>query len=143
MQSLLPEIRDQLQALSGLHRKSDAYVTPHENWMPTGTRQPCVGIKDAGTSRRELGCGALELRMSVALACFVHMAGEGETPLCGDAGLFMLADAATDLLLAGWLDVAGCQALTVGNDRPSEMFQADNGQFLVKMVRTVVYTVER
>lgn len=143
MQNLLPIIRQTLEVLPQLPRKSDCYITPHVNYMPTGTRQPCIGIKDGGTSRRELTCGGIEVEARVDLACMVLMSGDGETPMCGDAGVFALADDATALLLTGWLDLSGCQGVEMGPDKPTELYQAENGQFLIKLVRTMVYTMHR
>ena len=142
MQTLLPLIRQTLEGMAALNRRSDCYITPHPNWMPTGTRQPSIGIKDGGVRKKELSCGALELTMNVDLVVMVHMAGEGETPICGENGVFALADQAVELLM----DAAppeGLQGFSIGQDRPTELYQAASGQFLIKLVRTVVFTVER
>lgn len=143
MNRLLPEIRTALQGMTRFSRASDCYITPHENWMPTGTRQPCIGIKDGGTVRRELTCGLVELTATVALVGFVRMTADGETAVCGDAGIFPLLDEAAALLLASWTAVEGCQGLEVGPDRPSELYQAENTQWIVKLVRSMVYTIQR
>lgn len=143
MQTLLPALCRSLELLPQLARKSDCYITPHPNYMPTGTRQPCIGIKDGGASRSELSCGGIELTARVELVCMVSMAGTGEAPMCADTGVFCLADAATTLLLNDWLDLPGCQGMEIGSDRPTELYQADNGQFLIKLVRTLIYTLHR
>lgn len=142
MQTLLPLVRQALEGMPALNRRSDCYITPHANWMPTGTRQPSIGIKDGGVLRREQSCGAVELTMTVDLVVMVHMAGEGETPICAESGVFALADQAMELLLTATA-LEGFQGLTIGPDRPTELYQAASGQFLIKLVRTMIYTIER
>lgn len=144
MRILLPLIRAALQqGLTQLPRRSDCYVTPHANYMPTGTRQPSLGIKDGGVGRREQTCGVMELSATVELVGFVRMSADGEAAMCSDDGVMALLDDAVALLAAHADTMDGVQGFTVGADRPSEMYQADNNQWLVKLVRTVTYTIER
>ena len=110
----------------------------------TGTRPPCVGIVPGPVARRELSCSALELTLQVQLALFADMATDGEAPLLHeDNGIYLLADDASTRAMEGALDIDGCQALTIGSDARPELFQATTGQMLVRLVRTLVYTVER
>jgi len=143
MQTLLPAIRDVLQNLTQLPRKGDCYITPHVGYMPTGTIQPCLGIKDAGVTREELAGGMVELTMKVDLAGFVKMAIDGGEVICGEKGLYQLLDAAIGLLGDGDLGLAGFQGMWIGPDRPSELFKTGNNQWLVRLVRTVIFTMER
>ena len=144
MQYLLPALKANLQTLPQLHRLSDVYITPSVNWMPTGTRPPCVGIVPGPVARRELSCSALELTLQVQLALFADMATDGEAPLLHeDNGLYPLADDASSRAAEGALDIDGCQALTIGADAKPDLFQAPTGQMLVRLVRTLIYTVER
>ena len=144
MQYLLPLIRDQLQTLPQLRRLSDVYITPSINWLPTGTRPPCVGIVPGPVARRELSCSAMELTLQVQLALFADMATDGEAPLLHeDNGLYLLADDASTRAAEGALDIDGCQGMTIGADARPELFQATTGQMLVRLVRTLIYTVER
>ncbi len=139
----MPAIRESLQTIPLLKRKSDCYITPHENWMPTGTGQPCIGIKPAGGQRTDLTCGAAEFSASIMLAGFVRMAQEGESPVCGEAGVYALLDAASERLLAGWAAIDGCQGLEIGPDGPTDLYVSENALGLVKLVRTVVCTIQR
>ena len=144
MQYLLPALKANLETLPQLHRLSDVYITPSVNWMPTGTRPPCVGIVPGPVTRRELSCSAMELTLQVQLALFADMAQDGETPLLHeDNGLYLLADDASSRAMEGALDIDGCQGLTIGDDARPELFQATTGQYLVRLVRTLVYTIER
>ena len=144
MQYLLPHLLANLQTLPQLRRLSDAYITPSPGWMPTGTRPPCVGIVPGPVARRELSCAALELTLQVQLALFADMATDGEAPLLHeDNGIYLLADDASTRAMEGALDIDGCQALTIGGDARPELFQATTGQMLVRLVRTLIYTVER
>jgi len=140
MQTLLPAIKNVLQTLPQLPRRSDCYITPHVNYMPTGTRQSCLGIKDGGVIREEQASGVLELTMRVELAAFVRMTADG-----GEAvtGLYQFMDDASDLLMHNDLGLADIDKVEIGPDRPTEMFQAENKQWIVKLVRTMIYTLER
>ena len=144
MQYLLPHLLANLQTLPQLRRLSDAYITPSPGWMPTGTRPPCVGIVPGPVARRELSCAALELTLQVQLALFADMATDGEAPLLHqDNGIYLLADDASTRAMEGALDIDGCQGLTIGDDARPELFQATTGQMLVRLVRTLIYTIER
>lgn len=140
MQTLLTAIRNVLQTLPQLPRRSDCYITPHVNFMPTGTRQPCLGIKDGGVIRDEQPGEMVELTMKVDLVAFVRMTADG-----GEAvvGLYQFMDDASDLLMHNYLGLADINQVQIGPDRQTEMFQAENNQWIVKLVRTVIYTLER
>jgi len=143
MKTLLPAIQTTLQTMSQLERRSDCYLTPHANYMPTGTRQPCIGIKDAGTIRQELAGEVLELKARVELVGFVKMTGDGSACLCGTDGVFQLLDDAAGLLRNNHLSLTDVQRVEIGPDRPSELFRAENNQWIVKLSRTMIYTLER
>lgn len=143
MQTLLPAIRTALQALSQLPRASDCYITPHVNFMPTGTRQPCLGIKDGGMQREELAGEMLQLTARVELAGFVKMSGDGGEAICTSSGVYELLDDASDILTNNYLGLSDIIRVQIGPDRPSELFQTDNKQWIVKLVRTMIYTLER
>ncbi|KJR98788.1 MAG: hypothetical protein VR65_20010 [Desulfobulbaceae bacterium BRH_c16a] len=140
MQILLPAIKNVLQTLPQLPRRSDCYITPHVNYMPTGTRQPCLGIKDGGVTREEQPGEMVELTMRIELAAFVRMTTDG-----GEAvvGLYRFMDDASDLLMHNHLGLTDIDQVQIGPDRPTEMFQAENKQWIVKLVRTMSYTLER
>ena len=140
MQTLLPAIRSVLQTLPQLPRRSDCYITPHVNYMPTGTSQPCIGIKDAGVARSEEAGEMLELTMKVELAGFVKMTADGGKAV---SEVYKLLDAASALLMNNHLGLTDIDRVQLGPDRPTELFRADNNQWIVKLVRTIVYTVER
>ena len=143
MNILLPIIRETLQTMPLLKRKGDCYITPHENWMPTGTGQPCIGIKYMGGQRSELSCGVIELAPTIALVGFVRMTADGEAAICGDAGLSILLDAASERLLAAWTQIDGCQGLEIGPDGPTDLYVSENSLGLVKLVRTINITMQR
>lgn len=143
MNLLLPAIRDILQTVPLLKRKGDCYITPHENWMPTGTGQPCLGIKAAGRKPTELTCGLSEFTGIVSLVGFVRMAADGETPVCGEAGAYALIDAAAERLRDTWQEIAGCEGLDIGEDSPTDLYVSENSLGLVKLVRTVHYSIRR
>jgi hypothetical protein len=143
MQTLLPAIQAVLQGLLQLPRRGDCYITPHLNYMPTGTRQPCIGIKDGGISRVELAGEEMELTARVDLAGFVRMTGDGFEAVCGPSGVYQLLDDATAELINNRLGLADVLRVQIGTDKPTELFQADNKQWIVKLVRTLVYTLER
>lgn len=140
MHTLLTAIQDILQNLPQLPRKSDCYVTPHVNYMPTGTRLPCLGLKDGGINRAELAGEMAELSMKVLLVGFVNMKTDGGKVM---SEIYELLDDATAMLVGADLGIAGMAGPDVGPDSPSEMFLADNKQWIVKLVRTLTYTVDR
>jgi len=141
---LLPEVQAVLRRMARFNRPSDCYITPHENWMPTGTRQPCIGIKDAGITRMELTCGIIELTATVDLVGFARMTVDGGTAIVGNEGVFPLLDEASALLSTFWdQGFTGIQGVKIGMDRPTELYQAENTQWIVKLVRTMIYTVQR
>lgn len=143
MQTLLPKIRARLQGLPWLKRRQDVYVTPYENFMPTGTRPPCLGIVPGPVTRRELAGEMVERQLTVRLAAYVPLTGDGEGVLCdAGTGVYPLLDGACALLTGSGLDVPGLQLVRIGGDRGSELFQTDNKTWLVKVVRDVLCTVE-
>lgn len=139
---LLQDIRSMLESVSLLKRKSDCYITPHENWMPTGTNQPCIGIRFGGAQRAELACSVSELTVTIQLIGFVRMTADGETAVCGEAGAWALQEAATGVLQSRWGELDGCQGLVIGSDTPTDLYVSENALGLVKLVRTVVCTLE-
>lgn len=144
MNILLPEIRTILQTLPMLKRQGDCYITPHENWMPTGTGQPCIGIKAAGGKRAELICGLSEFDGIINLAGFVRMTADGEAAVCGDVGVYALINAATERLTGTWQEIVGCEGLEIGEDgNGTDLFVSENALGLVKLVRTVKYSIRR
>lgn len=142
MMELLPDIRDMLGSVSLLKRKSDCYITPHENWMPTGTNQPCIGVRFGGSQRAEMACGVSELTVTIQLVGFARMTADGETAVCGEAGVYALMEAATGVLQSRWGELDGCQGLVIGSDTPTDLYVSENALGLVKLVRTVVCTLE-
>lgn len=140
MDALLPVIREALSGLPQLNRRSDCYVTPHENYMPTGTRLPCLGIKDAGGVPEEIGGGMIELTAKVSLVGFVKLTVDGELAV---VEVFNLVRAAKDLLKDNALGMADFRRVQIGAFRPTELFQADNNQWMVKLVSSLIYTLER
>ena len=143
MNILLPAIRETLQTIPLLKRRGDCYITPHENWMPTGTGQPCIGIKAEGVLRTELTCGVGEFAASISLAGFVRMTQDGESPICGEAGVYALLDAASERLAGAWTRYVGCQGLEIGPDGPTDLYVSENSLGLVKLVRTINITMQR
>jgi len=141
MKTLLPAIRSVIQGV--MPRPSDCYITPNVNYMPTGTRQPCIGIKDAGISREELAGEMVEITATVELVGFVQMSEDGFTALCGNGGVFQLLDTATDALINNLLGLPDVQRVEIGQDSPSTLSTTDTNQFLVMMTRTLIYTLER
>lgn len=143
MRILLPSIKTVLKELPLLQRKSDCYITPHVNWMPTGTRFPCLGIKDGGMARQELAGDMLELTATINLVAFTPITADGGDAVCGQVGVLAILNAAVSLLIDNHLGMTEIQRMAIGADMPSELYQAENNQWIVKMVRTVVYTMER
>jgi hypothetical protein len=111
--------------------------------MPAGTRLPSLGVKDAGMIRQELAGEMLEITARVDLVGFVNMTADGAEAICGTTGVCQLLDAATVMLTNNRLGLADVQRVEIGPDTPTELFQADNNQWIVKLVRTLVYTLER
>jgi hypothetical protein len=142
MRVLLPAVQDALQTLALLHRESDCYLTPHANWLPTGVRFPCLGIKDGGVIREELGGEMIGLTMTVELVAMTLLPADG-SGFVGEQSTFALLDAAGQRLIYNLLQVPGATGVSIGNDLPSELFRSDNNQWIVKLVRRVIYTVER
>lgn len=142
MRVLLPAVQTALQTLSLLHRESDCYLTPHANWLPTGVRFPCLGIKDGGVIREELAGEMVGLTMTVELVTMTLLPADG-SGFVDEKSAFALLDAAEHVLVYNLLEVPGATGVSVGNDLPSELFRSDNNQWIVKLVRRMVYTIER
>lgn len=144
MQTLLPAIKTALHVMPQLNRRSDCYITPEVNWMPTGTRQPCIGIKDGGIEREELAGEMAELTAKVLIVGFVKLpVSDGFVAICDTKGVYPLLDAATTILRNNYLGLTDVMRIQIGPDRPTEAFMAENKQWLVKLVRTLIYTLER
>lgn len=142
MRVLLPAVQLVLKDLPLLRRASDCYLTPDINWLPTGVRFPCLGIKDGGVIREELAGEMIGLTMTVELVGMTLLPADG-SDLVGEAGSFALLDAAQQLLVFDLLGVSGATGVSIGNDLPSKLFRSDNNQWIVQLVRRMVYTIER
>jgi len=120
-----------------------AYITPDNRWRPHGTTHPCVGVHDAGLSREEELGEMVEIIAAVEISGFVALTDDGESSITGDTGVYALLDEATELLNNNLLGKTDIQRVQIGDDSPSEIYQASEDTWLVRVSRTLIYTIER
>lgn len=143
MKTLLPAIKTALQAHDIITVDNDIYITPDTKWRPEGTGTPCIGIHDGGMVREELGGNYWEITATVDIAAFAALTGNGADALCETEGIYSILDGATLILVDNLLSVAGVQAVQVGNDSPSSIYQGPDDTWLVTITRSYIYTIER
>ena len=141
MKTLLPAIKTALHAHTIVTTDSDIYITPDVRWRPEGTGTPSIGIHDAGMQREELAGEYWEMTATVELAAFVSLSSNGSDSICGTSGLYAILDAAVAILNDNMLSVSGLISIQVGNDSASSIVAEGDG--LVTMTRTLIYTIER
>jgi hypothetical protein len=143
MQTLLPAIQARLERLDSLSKRQQAFVSPFENFMPTGSRPPCIGIVPGVVRRTELGGEAMEIELSVLLVGFVLLDNSGQW-LVAEDGVYGLLDQAVEAVGKDQLttEVTGLLWGRVGTDRRSELFVTENKLWIVKVVRELIYTKE-
>lgn len=143
MKTLLPAIKTAIQGLSLLVSTSNAFITPHVGWRPEGTGSTCIGIHDAGTIRAELAGNMIEQVSTVDIAAFVPLGADAKDAITGASGAFALLDAATDILKRNRLSISEVQSVEIGKDSQSELYQASESLWLVRICRQFIYTLER
>ena len=143
MRLLLPAIVTALAGLKLDGESVDSYITPDPRWRPYGTTHPCIGIHDAGLSREEEAGEMVEIIAAVELSGFVALTEDGAESITGDTGVYALLDEATELLNNNLLGTTDIQRVQIGEDSPSEIYQATEDTWLVRVSRTLIYTIER
>ena len=139
MNELLAAARAALQTLSEV-RERDVFITSHPNFIPTGVRQPCIGIKDGKITRKELAGSMLEETLLLDCIGMVKVSGDG---LTGDSGILQLITAIETKLDQNTLGLPGMEFAWSPSETPSKMFFSDNKQCLVQKTITFQYTRER
>jgi hypothetical protein len=139
MNELLLAVKTELRTLSGV-RGRDVFITPHVNFIPTGVRQPCIGIKDGKVVRNELAGGMVEETLFVDCVAMVKVRRDGIT---GDAGVLALVKRIEAVLDQNTLGLAGMEYAWSLSDTASKMFSSDNKQWLMQKIITFQYTRER
>jgi len=139
MNELLQAVRDSLQTLGGI-RARDVFVTPHPNYIPTGVKQPCIGIKDGKITRKELTAGMIEETLQVVCFPMTKVSGDG---LTDEGGLLSLEKAIEEKLDQNLLDLPGMEYAWSPGSGESKMFYTDNKQWLNQKAITMEYTRER
>lgn len=138
---LLRAVKAALQAADIVAPRS-VFFTPHENFFPTGTRCPAIGIKEGKSVTTELPGDYINQVMEVKLISWVSMTVDGEEAVVGDDGIIALAMATQRVLDGNRLDLPEVHhARLVGSD-PSIPFVTDNKQWLVKKTTTIQYDME-
>lgn len=82
----------------------------------------------------------MELTARVDLAGFVRMSADGAEAM---RSVYQLLDDAVEILKNNYLSTVDVMRIQIGPDRPTELYQAENNQWIVKLVRTIIYTLER
>jgi len=139
MNELLQAVRNSLQTVGGL-RARDVFITPHPNYIPTGVKQPCVGVKDGKITRKELAGGMVEETLQVICFPMVKVSGDG---LTGADGLLSLEKEIVNHLDQNLLNLPGMEYAWSPGSGESKMFFTDNKQWLSQKPITMEYTRER
>ena len=140
MKDLLTAIQTQLRTDLTYIRDSDIYITPHENYIPSQVRPPCVGIKDGTTGRRELAGGMMEYTLGVMIIVFVDLL-KAEAAIMGDTatgkkGVLEIADGIHASLDENLLDISGMQEATSDpTEAGSELFGNEEDGLQKKLIK--------
>jgi len=139
LKELLTAIQTQLRTEKTYIRDSDIYITPHENYIPSQVRPPCVGIKDGAIARRELAGGMMEYTLNVTIIVFVQL-HKSAAAIMGDAaagkkGVLEIADDIHVSLDENLLDITGMQeAVSGATEAGSELFGDEKEALQRKMI---------
>ena len=146
MKELLTAIQTQLRTDLTYIRDSDIYIAPHENYIPSQVRPPCVGIKDGLIVRKELACSMLEITLNVTIIIMVQLAKD-EANIIGDAaaskkGVLEIADNVHASLDENLLGITGMhEAVSAPTEPGSELF-GDEKEALQRKLITYQYVME-
>jgi hypothetical protein len=139
MDTILGTIQPVLQALPGIKSKRDVYITPDEKLIPSGLRQPSIGLKDGTVRRVELGGGMVEETLQVTCIAMVKL--DGDDSLVGEAGVIALVKSIESALDENLLGLPGMESAWSPSETASQLFSTDNRQFLVK--KNITFEYER
>ncbi len=145
MKALLTAIQTQLQTDLTYIRDSDIYIAPHENYIPSQVRPPCVGIKDGRIDRKELASGMLEVTLNVTIVIMVQLAKD-EASIMGDTatskkGVLEISDDIQEALDENLLDIDGMQEAYSPSEEGSVLF-GDEKEALQRKLITYQYIRE-
>jgi hypothetical protein len=143
MKTLLPAIQNALKTLDMLPAQTACYITPDARWRPDGVNATCLGVMNGGVAREELGGEVWEITATVDLVGFVPLTADAKDAICGSSGVEELLNDAVAILKNNRLSIADIQGVRIGNDRPNGLHQAEDDNWLVSVIRQVIYTIER
>jgi hypothetical protein len=143
------EIRELLRAIKNtledalLVKPRGVFISPADNWMPTGTPLPAIGITDGGVPRREelLSCEVAE-RVRVLLTCWVDMAHTGEE-LLDNGHLLHLAELVDQRLDTNTLQLDAVLHGWATSEGGSQLFVTEARRLLARKIITYEYEIER
>lgn len=136
MNELLSAAAAALRAIPG-PRDRDVFITPHENYIPSGARQPCIGVKDGRIRRKELGGGMIEEVLQIS--CVAIVKADGEDGLSGEKGVLQLVKSIEVTLDQNLLGLAGMESAWSPSESAAQLFVTNNKQWLVKKAITFEY----
>jgi len=140
LKELLTAIQTQLRTEKTYIRDSDIYITPHENYIPSQVRPPCVGIKDGAIARRELAGGMMEYTLNVTIIVFVQL-HKSAAAIMGDAaagkkGVLEIADDIHASLDENLLGITGMlEAVSDPVEAGSELFGNEEDGLQRKVIK--------
>ena len=146
MKALLTAIQTQLRTDLTYIRDSDIYIAPHENYIPSQVRFPCVGIKDGPVTREEISRGVvIENKRTVMLIAYVKLA-KPEAAVMGDTasskkGVLDIISDIHDSLHDNTLSLSGTSRVFCPSENQSELF-GDEQNYIQKKVIQYEYTQE-
>jgi hypothetical protein len=120
----------------------NVFLTPHENFFPTGARCPAIGIKDGRSVTTELAGDYISETIEVKLIAWVMMTIDGEEAVVGDSGVVPLTLGIQRVLDGNRLDMGECHHARLLSSEPSIPFVTDNKQWMVKKTTTIRYDLE-
>lgn len=89
--TLLKNLRSHLETELGLASRA-VFITPADNWMPTGTPAPCLGIRDSGHTDTEGAAGVIDTDQRLALTIWTPLDYDGEKTITGVAGTLTICE---------------------------------------------------
>ena len=137
--TLSPLLFLQLQedaALSGV-RDSDIYVTPDEQFIPSGVKFPCIAIKDGAIENAWSTNLKYYQRLQVRVASFVQIM-KPEDSIMSDQGILELEELVVESLVNNELGLSGIDYAFVIRQEASEMF-GDETQMIQKKTAVFEY----
>jgi len=147
MKELLKAAKTEIKASVSSVRDDAVYITPAVNFLPSGVKTPCIGIKDGKVIRKELTGGVIEKTLQVTYVATVSLSKK-EASIIGDEssdqpGVLDVIGDIEENMTGKLLSITGMQLARPIAESESLLFIDTKGNELQQKTITFEYVKER